>query len=743
MEAFWGTLQDETARQRGSSGRNHTGRCVERLESAFSLLPSAILSSCEPELQELMRQIDIMVAHKRSEWESQHRALQGRLQVREEELRSARDALEHKHKEVGMFRQQLLEAQNEKQELVSKYEEQLQRVREELSKLKRSYEKLQRRQLKEAREGARSREEDRTELSRLNGKIEEFRQKSAEWEQQRLQYQRQVAALEAQRKTLAEQYQLMQESAAYHSQVSGRQQEQSELAIQSEVQRLRSQLERAQDRLHAQEMELERFSLLWEELGDSRRELQVLSEEKTELKATLNTQDEFVRSSGLQQKQLRAELGRLSEALQAKEHLIRSLESCLQKQGMSGGLAPLRQDLEQVLIQLSATRACEGHLKAEVALLQESLEKMRIQSEGLKEELYGKQQELQRMEEEHNHCVGENKKLRDELQRALQTHRGEMEGMKKEVSKLTGELHQRDITIATLSGSASSIERQLRAEVERTEHRAAELKVAQVQLETLKMENKHLTEILERMESRTSKKTEGSLSALRDGYVSSLDSLEQQNLQLRKDLAEVGARLDTSMQAWQDKYERALEQSQNKLTQLGAQEQRKVQEMQMKHMQELQDLKTKMQETSMHYEKEIENLKHRLQEANLKAFPSLPDGQSLANKSNSPTSSSSQSLKGDQEKSTCPSTAHSRNEDSSSDTASVKSLGSVEHKEFTPLDPLPASPVSSVATRFLEDENKRSQDLLKRLDAHIQDMREDTTKTVKKYLEKEAGSSSG
>ncbi|MGH0132498.1 UNVERIFIED_CONTAM: hypothetical protein FKN15_036768 [Acipenser sinensis] len=47
-----------------------------------------------------MRQIDIMVAHKRSEWEAQSQAVQARLQVREEELHTALDLLEHRHKEV-------------------------------------------------------------------------------------------------------------------------------------------------------------------------------------------------------------------------------------------------------------------------------------------------------------------------------------------------------------------------------------------------------------------------------------------------------------------------------------------------------------------------------------------------------------------------------------------------------------------------------------------------------------------
>lgn len=67
--------------------------------------------------------------------------------------------------------------------------------------------------------------------------------------------------------------------------------------------------------------------------------------------------------------------------------------------------------------------------------------------------------------------------LREELQRAKQTHSGEVEGMRKEVSKLTTE-HQRDITVATLNGSSSGIRQQLRSEVERAEQKAAELKVS-------------------------------------------------------------------------------------------------------------------------------------------------------------------------------------------------------------------------------------------------------------------------
>lgn len=128
-----------------------------------------------------------------------------------------------------------------------------------------------------------------------------------------------------------------------------------------------------------------------------------------------------------------------------------------------------------------------------------------------KAEASKREQEWRKLEEEHSQCVTEIKRvnkeqcdtgcflllqifcsfaimslnffvcmyyqLREELQQAEQTRGAEVDAMRKEVSQLTSELHQRDINIATLTGSTSSMERQLRVEVERAERRAAELKV--------------------------------------------------------------------------------------------------------------------------------------------------------------------------------------------------------------------------------------------------------------------------
>ncbi|XP_063105105.1 centrosomal protein of 63 kDa isoform X11 [Cavia porcellus] len=407
-----------------------------------------------------MKQIDIMVAHKKSEWEGQTHALETCLDIRDRELKTLRNQLDMKHKEVGMLHQQMEEHEKVKQQMTIEYKQELRKLQEELGRLKRSYEKLQKKQIREFRGSTKNHREDRSEIQKLNGKIEEYRQKSLDWEKQRLIYQQQVSSLEAQRKALAEQSEIIQ------AQLTNRKQklESVELSSQSEIQHLSSKLERAKDTICANELEIERLnirvndligtnkSILQEQqqkeekLRESEKLLETLQEEKRELKANLQSHENFIREAKMQKK------------LQVKDTHTQHPEDAI------------------------------------------SLESVSATCKQLSQELMEKYEELKKMEGHNNEYRAEIKKLKEQILQADQTYSSALEGMKMEIAQLTRELHQRDITIASAKCSSSDMEKQLKAEMKKAEEKAVEHKEILNQLESLKLENRRLSETVVKLE---------------------------------------------------------------------------------------------------------------------------------------------------------------------------------------------------------------------------------------------------
>ncbi|XP_005303701.2 centrosomal protein of 63 kDa isoform X13 [Chrysemys picta bellii] len=690
------------------------------------------LTSCEAELQELMKQIDIMVAHKKSEWEGQTQALETCLEIRDHELSSVKTLLAEKHKEVGRLRQQLEHTEQDKQGMAVEYEQQLKKFQEELGRLKRSYEKLQKKQLKEAREGPKCQGDDRSEVSRLTKKIEEFRQKSLDWEKQRLLYQQQVASLEAQRKALAEQSELIQQT-----QLTNRKQvlESVQLASQSEIQHLTSKLERANDTICANELEVERLNMrvddltgasqkiledhqrVQEELGHSKKMLEVLQEEKLELRVTLQSQEDFIKSSKMHQEQLQKELASITETLHSKELLIRSLEEHLHEKQLSQEFP----ELEHVLLQLDLAQKNEKNLQSEVARLEGSLGAINARCIQLSKEQMEKCKELRVMEEHHCQAKAEIKKLKEQLSQAEQTHNSELEGMKKEISQLTQALHQRDIAIASASGSTSDMEQRMRMEIERIERKAVEHRVILVQLETLRLENRHLSEMLQ-------KAKDVPVTDIQESYTTALNKLESENQQLQKDLAETRAKLEFSTQVCRDKYESIVQQMQSKVTEIKDTECRRTQELQHKHEEERRKLQARLEKTIQHYKGEIQTLKAQHVLPGMGAVSGAAGGLSPhISRSSSKESLSSDSLLGAD-----PLPPVLDGKQDFTDDASRESVSS-QQRELVPLCPLPTAPIGSIAARFLEEEEVRSQHILERLDAHIEELKRESERTVKQF----------
>ncbi|XP_067897449.1 centrosomal protein of 63 kDa isoform X6 [Heterodontus francisci] len=629
---------------------------------------STALTTCEAELQELMKQIDIMVAQKKSEWEAQFQSVETRLKVREQELSAFRLLLEQKHTEVGLLRQQLQDNEKVQHDMVVQYESQLNIFREEIGKLKKSYERLQRRQLKDRREDVRDREENEgmSELNRLNRKVEEFREKSLDWEKQRLYYQQQVASLDAERKLLSEQCKDIQKSV----------------------------------------------------------------EENEELKSKLQAQEDIIQSKDLQQKQLYKELARRNELLQGKEKTASRLfeESLLEQQCSDSSHS--QAELQQVPVKFQESLQGDVICKEDFILLQHSLDSSNDRCTFLSEEIFKKEEELRQMEEEHSKCKADIKKLRDQLNFVEQQHHSELDGMKLKISQLTTELHQRDVTIATMSAATSNMERQLRSELDKTDRKAKEIKITQIQLETMKLENEHL---------RAMFKVDGqdrSITDLRDDYFSSLRQLEQENQQLQQELADVRSKLEMSAKVSQDRYEMLLLQIQKKLTDIRETENRRVEELQLEHKKELRELQNRLGEMAVHSEGDKQTLQsqHPLSESD---FHSLTEGRvterdfSNAAQSDSSDASSSESLRGI---SSYIILSVDENEADFSDNVSVQSVPSLHNEQFLPLSSTAASPNTSIAVRYLEEEDRRSQQLLKRLDMHIEELKTESEKTVDKYV---------
>uniref|UniRef100_A0A8C9J3P5 Centrosomal protein of 63 kDa n=1 Tax=Piliocolobus tephrosceles TaxID=591936 RepID=A0A8C9J3P5_9PRIM len=429
------------------------------------------LTSCEAELQELMKQIDIMVAHKKSEWEGRTHALETCLKIREQELKTLRGQLDVTHKEVGMLHQQVEEHEKIKQEMTMEYKQELKKLHEELGILKRSYEKLQKKQMREFRGNTKNHREDRSEIERLTAKIEdcheaiskEFRQKSLDWEKQRLIYQQQVSSLEAQRKALAEQSEIIQAQLANRKQKL----ESVELSSQSEIQHLSSKLERANDTICANELEIERLTMRVNDLvGTS---MTVLQEQQQK--------EEKLRESEKLLEALQEEKRELRAALQSQENLIH--EERMQKE-----------KLQEKVKATDTQHAVEAI----------SLESVSATCKQLSQELMEKYEELKRMEAHNNEYRAEIKKLKEQILQGEQSYSSALEGMKMEISHLTQELHQRDISIASTKGSSSDMEKRLKAEMQKAEEKAVEHKEILDQLESLKLENRHLSEMVMKFE---------------------------------------------------------------------------------------------------------------------------------------------------------------------------------------------------------------------------------------------------
>uniref|UniRef100_H0ZRJ9 Deuterosome assembly protein 1 n=1 Tax=Taeniopygia guttata TaxID=59729 RepID=H0ZRJ9_TAEGU len=419
-------------------------------------------SPCEAELQELVHQIDIMVNRKQVEWERKMRVLEAKMDIQDQELASAQSKLDQKGQEVGLLQQELENLQKTKNEMAQSYETQLQALKSQFSKLIHSYEKLQSHQLKPKKLRSRENCEENLETSsnprNLYVKLEEFKAKSQQWEKNVTTCVNNPSYVDMQPKLFPEKCNLFQKQTQnYQHQICNKKQSQEELITYTQT---KSENDENDDSI------IEKLKAIVKEIASNKNKL---VEENMKLHEDLKMYQN-------QCQNMEADISEMRNELQSRDGLWRRIQ--LECQKLYTELLKIKEYKDMQEIQIK-------HQSSPVQLT---------------EQLETKNTELLIFAESREHQEEELNKIRNHVYREERSHCSEQERMKTEISDLTEELHQKEITIATIMEKASLLERQLKMELETKHKLLTKQQLLEFHYQAIKSENTHLKEMVENQE---------------------------------------------------------------------------------------------------------------------------------------------------------------------------------------------------------------------------------------------------
>ncbi|XP_053512892.1 deuterosome assembly protein 1 [Artibeus jamaicensis] len=466
-------------------------------------------SPCEAELQELMEQIDIMVNNKKLDWERKMRALETRLDLRDQELANAQTCLDQKGQEVGLLRQKLDSLEKCNLAMTQNYEGQLQTLKAQFSKLTNSFEKLRLHQMKQnkfrRKELPHLKEDIPFEPSNLNQKLEEFRAKSREWDKQEILYQTHLVSLDAQQKVLSEKCnQFQRQAQSYQTQLSGKKQCIEEDSS-SDIPQLTCELDPSYETSERDEFIIEKLKSAVSEMALSRNKLQ-------------DENQKLLQELKMYQRQCQAMEAGLSEVkseLQSRDDLLRIIEM-------------ERLQLHRELLKIGEYQNAQENKKRFESPYSPYIKEPERKKQGL----------LSVTPDQPNH-EKELNKIRSHLCEEDEDHSSAQERMRNEISDLTEELHQKEITIATIMRRAALLERQLKMELEIKEKMLAKHQVSDIRYKTVRAENAHLKGMMGDLDPGRYMSMD--CTNREHSRHTSVNKLEYENERLRSDLAKLHA----------------------------------------------------------------------------------------------------------------------------------------------------------------------------------------------------------
>ncbi|XP_067423483.1 deuterosome assembly protein 1 [Emydura macquarii macquarii] len=556
------------------------------------------------------------------------------------------------------------------------FEAQLQALKSQFCKLTHSYEKLQLHQIKQdsvhGKEKCAENLETPFELSNLNQKLEEFKAKSREWDKKETLYQNHLVSLDVQRKLLSEKCNLFQKQTQNY-----------QFQISNKNQKLEDTTTSSQPKIERDEFIIEKLKSTVNEIAINRNKLQ---EENLKLQQELKAYQ-------TQCQNMEAGLSEMRNELQSREALWRGVEA----------------EFQQWRKELLKIGECKN--------IQENQMKLQSAYAECIEELENKKAALLKLEQHQENQQKELNKIRDHLYHEEQSHSSEQKRMRIEISDLTEELHQKEITIATIMEKATFLERKLKIELEIKEKMLAKQQLSEMRYEAIRLENMHLKKMMENLESKRCMTIDLS-NTEHESYTASIHDLECENERLRNNLGKLQSDSETSLSATLDIYG---ETKHTKQTQLEMQEK---EERTFQNETEWQ-LKLMQPTTFKHYKKQNPTLHGQGDIIGTKSGSSLPSqrlsrdhDQKLDGKSPSPPMLYS---------------SHYNSTFPEKDRCDVLLSHVYNVEEVNPLFPAEMSLPITAREKFFQEEEKRAKEFEEILNSHIEELQRHSENTLKKY----------
>ncbi|OWK61116.1 Deuterosome protein 1 [Lonchura striata] len=405
-------------------------------------------SPCEAELQELVHQIGIMVNRKQVEWERKMRALEAKMDIQDQELASAQSKLDQKGQEVGLLQQELENLQKTKNEMAQSYETQLQALKSQVRKMSVSLFcdcSIKNLHMPNC-----------IDFSKLIHSYEKLQ--SHQLKPKNLQSRENCEEnLETSSNPRNLYVKLEKQTQNYQHQICNKKQSQEELITYTQP---KSENYENDDSI------IEKLKAIVNEIARNKNKL---VEENMKLHEDLKMYQN-------QCQNMEADISEMRNELQSRDGLWRRIQ--LECQKLYTELLKIKEYKDMREIQIK-------HQSSPVYLT---------------EQLETKNGELLIFAESREHQEEELNKIRNHVYREERSHCSEQERMKTEISDLTEELHQKEITIATIMEKASLLERQLKMELETKHKLLTKQQLLEFHYQAIKSENTHLKEMVENQE---------------------------------------------------------------------------------------------------------------------------------------------------------------------------------------------------------------------------------------------------